>query len=72
MRYDQGNTLKAYSRGEISAIDLRRRLGGIGYGDILRLLADAHLPLPRIPTAGREAHLDQARRWLFPHADSHN
>ena len=32
--------LAAYSRGEMTAIDLRRRLGGIGYGEVLRLLSE--------------------------------
>lgn len=72
MQSELGHSLEAYSRGDMTAIDLRRRLGGIGYGDILRLLADAHLPLPRTPTAGREVQLNQARRWLFPHAVPHN
>jgi hypothetical protein len=58
--------LEAYSRGEMTAIDLRRRLGGIGYGEVLRLLSEANLPLPRAPTAGREADIARARAWMFP------
>ena len=70
MEHDQGQALAAYSRGETTAIDLRRRLGGIGYGDVLRLLAEAHLPLPRAYAAGCENRLDLARSWLFPHDDA--
>jgi hypothetical protein len=58
--------LEAYSRGEMTAIDLRRRLGGITYGEVLRLLSEADLPLPRAPTAGREEDIARARAWLFP------
>ena len=45
--------LEAYSRCEMTALELRRRLGNAGYGDILRLLSEAQLPLPRAPVAGR-------------------
>ncbi len=58
--------LQAYSHGELTALDLRRRLGDATYGEILRLLSDEHLPLPRAPVHGREAHLARARDWLFP------
>lgn len=58
--------LEAYSRGTMTAIDLRRRLGGITYGDLLRLPSEADLPLPRAPTAGREEDIARARAWLFP------
>jgi hypothetical protein len=58
--------LEAYSRGEMTAIDLRRRLGGISYGEVLRLLSEADLPLPRAPTEGREADIARARAWMFP------
>jgi hypothetical protein len=58
--------LEAYSRGIMTAIDLRRRLGGISYGEVLRLLSEADLPLPRAPTAGREADIARARAWMFP------
>jgi hypothetical protein len=58
--------LRAYSRGEMTAIELRRRLGGASYGDVLRLLSDEGLPLPRAPEAGREAQLTRARAWMFP------
>jgi hypothetical protein len=58
--------LEAYSRGTMTALELRRRLGGASYGDVLRLLSDAGLPLPQAPVAGREAELARARDWLFP------
>jgi hypothetical protein len=60
------SALEAYSRGEMSALELRRRLGGASYGDVLRLLSEASLPLPRAPIAGREEQLERAREWMFP------
>lgn len=62
--------LSAYSRGEITALDLRRRLDGATYGEVLDGLSEHRLPLPRAPTTGREAELEQARAWLFPHDDA--
>ncbi len=58
--------LESYSRGEMDAIELRRRLNGATYGDVLRLLSEASLPLPRAPTAGREEQIRRARAWMFP------
>jgi len=58
--------LRAYSRGALSAIDLRRLLDDATYGDILSLLSAEHLALPRAPEHGREEHLARARAWLFP------
>ncbi len=58
--------LEAYSRGEMDALELRRRLNGASYGDVLRLLSEASLPLPRAPTTGREDELQRARAWMFP------
>jgi hypothetical protein len=66
---DGGNNkdaLEAFSRGEMTALDLRRRLGGASYGDLLSLLSAAELPLPRAPVAGREEQIKQARAWMFP------
>ena len=57
--------LESYSRGDMTAIELRRRLGDATYGDILLLLSEADLPLPRAPTAGREEQLKRARAWMF-------
>ena len=56
-----------YAAGRISAIEARRRLGGVTFGELLRMVADAGLRLPQAPTAGREGRLAQARGWLFPH-----
>ena len=58
--------LNAYSRGEMTAIDLRRRLDDATFGEVLRRLGELGLPLPRAPTAGREAQIARARAWLFP------
>lgn len=58
--------LERYSRGEISAVELRRRLGDITYGDVLIELAAHGLPLPRAPQQGREDRLALAREMLFP------
>ena len=62
----QLDALRGYSQGEVTAIDLRRRLDGATYGEVLRLLGAENLPLPRAPLHGREEQLDRARRWLFP------
>jgi hypothetical protein len=58
--------LEAYSRGEMTALELRRRLRGASYGDVLRLLSEADLPLPRASMVGREARIRQARESMFP------
>ena len=58
--------LQAYSRGDLSAIDLRRRLNDATFGDVLALLRAEDLKLPRAPIAGREEQLARAREWLFP------
>lgn len=62
----QLDALRGYSEGKISAIDLRRRLGGATYGEVLCLLGAQNLPLPRASQHGREQQLERARRWLFP------
>ena len=49
------------SRGEMTAVELHRRLGGASHGDVLRLLREAALPLPRAPAAGRAEQLKRAR-----------
>jgi hypothetical protein len=68
MNDDNNNqALKAFSRGEMTALDLRRRLGGATYGEVLSLLSAADLPLPRAPEAGREEQIQRARAWMFPH-----
>ncbi len=58
--------LERYSRADISALDLRRALGDIGYGDVIIELAQRNLPLPRASQAGREARIGRARELLFP------
>ena len=62
--------LEAYSRGKMTALELRRRLGGASYGDVLRLLSEESLPLPRAPVEGREEQLARARAWMFPKKDA--
>ena len=57
-----------YSEGQISAIELRRALGGITFGDVLIELANRNLPLPRAPEAGRQERIAAARTLLFPKA----
>lgn len=61
--------LQAYSRGAMTALELRRRLGEATYGEVLQLLRAEGLPLPRAPVEGREAQLARAREWLFPKQD---
>jgi hypothetical protein len=58
--------LGQYSRAEISAIELRRALGGITYGDVLIELANHNLTLPHRPQAGSKERIARARAVLFP------
>jgi len=60
--------LEAYSRGEMTAIELRHRLGGATYGEVLECLREEHLPLPRASQVGREDQIRLARIWMFPHS----
>jgi len=53
--------LQAFSRGEMTALDLRRRLGGASYGDVLSLLSAAESPLSRALEADREEQIRRAR-----------
>ena len=62
----QRQALEAYSRGEMTALDLRRRLGGATYGEVLILLGEADLPLPQASTNGRDKQIARARAWMFP------
>lgn len=62
----QRKILDDYAAGRMTALEARRRLGDVGFGDLLRLLAYEGLTLPRSPVAGREATLARARAWLFP------
>ena len=66
MNEQQRLALAAFSRGEMSALELRRRLGGATYGEVLGLLSAADLPLPRAPQAGREDQISRARSWMIP------
>lgn len=66
MNDDDKQALEAYSQGKMTAIELRRRLGGATYGEVLRLLSELDLPLPRAPVAGREEQINRARAWMFP------
>ena len=63
---NQREALEIFSRGEMTALDLRRRLGGATYGDVLQRLSEERLPLPRPPAAGREEQIARARAWMFP------
>lgn len=58
--------LERYSHAEISAVELRRRLGNISYADVIIELAKRDLPLPRASQKGREERLAKAHEWLFP------
>jgi hypothetical protein len=58
--------LATFSEGEMTALELRRRLGGATYGDVLSLLSAGNLPLLRAPVAGREEQISRARSWMFP------
>jgi hypothetical protein len=62
----QKRALEAYSRGELAALELRRRLGGATFGEVLRFLGEAGLPLPRAAIDGREDQVKRAREWMFP------
>ncbi len=61
--------LERYSHADISAVELRRVLGGITFGDVLVELAKRELPLPRAARAGREQRLAKAKAWLFPRVE---
>lgn len=69
MRQDERSAIVAgYSCGVVTAAEARRQLGDISFGELLRLVADAGMTLPRAPVAGREETLRRAREWLFPKA----
>ena len=58
--------LTRYSRAEISAVQLRRALGGVTYGDVLIELASHNLSLPHVPQPGSKERIARARAVLFP------
>lgn len=72
MNEEEKKALESFSRGEMTALELRRRLGGASYGDVLRLLSEQGLPLPRAPVTGREEQIKRARDWLFPKTKGRN
>lgn len=49
----------------MTALELRRRLGGATYGEVMELLAREGLPLPRAPVIEREEQIARARSWMF-------
>ena len=61
--------LRAYSKGSMSAIELRRRLGGATYGDVLLLSGKENLPLPRGHRRPRRTDRPRAPR-MFPKDES--
>ncbi len=63
---DDLSALAAFSRGEMTAIELRRRLNGATFGEVLTRLSEAGLKLPRASQVGREADIARARAWMFP------
>jgi hypothetical protein len=63
---ERDELLRRYSEARISAIELRRTLGGVTFGDVLIELAKHDLPLPRAPEAGRQERIAAARSLLFP------
>jgi len=58
--------LQGFSRGEISALDVRRHMDNATYGDVLIAMGAADLPLPVASQKGREERIALAKRWLFP------
>jgi hypothetical protein len=66
MNEKEKQALEAFSHGEMTALDLRRRLGSATYGEVLRLLSELDLPLPRAPEQGREEQIKRAHSWMFP------
>ncbi len=62
--------LHRYSRGEMSAIDLRTQLDGATFGEILILLGEHDIPLPVASREGREDRLALAQEWLFQRSDA--
>ena len=63
---ETADLLRRYSEARMSAVELRRALGGATFGDVLIELARRDLPLPRAPEAGRQQRIAAARKLLFP------
>ena len=58
--------LERYSRGEITALELRRHMDNATYGEVLIAMGAADLPLPVASQEGREERIALAKSWLFP------
>jgi len=63
---EKSRLLEGYSQARLSAMEVRRALGGITFGDLLIELATRDLPLPRADQSGREQRIAEARALLFP------
>ena len=61
----QKRALAAFSQGQMSALELRRRLGGKTYSEILGLFGEYDYPLPRAPVAGCEEQIRRADSWML-------
>ena len=48
----------------MTVLELRRRLGGATCGEVLMLLGEADLPLPRAPVEGREEQISACAMFL--------
>ena len=57
--------LTAFSRGDMTALESRPRLGGPTYGEVLILLGEADLPPPHPSRTGREEPIERARERMF-------
>ena len=57
--------LERFSRGEVTALDVRRRMDDATYGDVLVAMGAANLPLPIASQKGREDRIALAKNWLF-------
>lgn len=56
--------LEAYSKGVIPPEEAIRRLGVTGFGDLMLVMADCKVPLPR--GAGEEAETERELREALP------
>src|SRR5271165_4225260 len=60
------NDLPAAPKEQVRSIPGRIASESATYGDVLRLLGEAGLPLPRAPVEGREDQIRRAHEWMFP------
>lgn len=56
----------AFSDGRMTAIEARTRLDGVTYGDLMRMLIQSGLPLPRASYPDQIERRAKARAWMFP------